>query len=119
MYDFAHARAYIPVECAFGALKGRFQILWRELESHSEQINATVIRACRGLHNICIMHDNDTLEALSRIVVDEDRNYTEDELLRHDNDTEIFDSYWDTGGNELRKGETKRSFYLRLICSTK
>ncbi|OWZ14490.1 hypothetical protein PHMEG_00012025 [Phytophthora megakarya] len=60
-YNLVHSRRRISVECAFGALKGRFQILRHELESHSEQVDATVIGACVVLHNFCILHDKKSL----------------------------------------------------------
>jgi len=114
-YNLVHSRTRIPVECAFGALKGRFQILRRELESHSEQIDGTLIGACIVLHNFCMMHESDSLGALSEIVADEDFNSLSDEMLDHGSDEVGFERESYSDEKEHCLGSTKRSFYLRQI----
>ena len=61
-----------PIECAFGRLKARWQILTRKMDLKLENI-PTVIHACFILHNFCEKND---------VYIDEDQVQTQIELIK-------------------------------------
>ena len=52
-FNYRHSRAGMVTEECYGQLKGRWQILLRKCESHTEDVKAYTI-ACMVLHNTCI-----------------------------------------------------------------
>ena len=52
-FNIELSRAHVAVECAFGVLKSRFQILMKKIDDTLERSNQIIV-ACCVLHNICI-----------------------------------------------------------------
>ena len=54
LFNKLHSKTRMPVERAFGALKGRWRILNKTLESTNIQTICKVIRCCILLHNLTL-----------------------------------------------------------------
>ncbi|KAE8953627.1 hypothetical protein PF010_g32554 [Phytophthora fragariae] len=87
-FNKAHSRTRMPVEMAFGALKGRFQILRRELDMNSDVEDGKVIASCFVLHNFALTYERNSLEELATLVRGEVANSMQDEMLLHDDNAD-------------------------------
>ncbi|KAE9360998.1 hypothetical protein PF008_g1465 [Phytophthora fragariae] len=59
VYNLAHSRTLMVVECAFGRLKNRFRVLLGKVEQKSSATVCNVIIGCVVLHNLLtIVQDN-------------------------------------------------------------
>lgn len=76
----------IIVEMAFGALEGRWQILRRDLDMHSEEEDGKVIVACIVLHNFCLQYDVDIIVSLAETVSADENKSMGDDMVNHDAD---------------------------------
>lgn len=116
-FNKEHSRTRMAVEMAFGALKGRFQILRRELDMKSEQADGQLIAACVVLHNFCIHYETNTLDILHDVVAAEPRNSMTDEMAMHseaENECVVQDDEVDP---DLQLGRAKRQHIMNLLCN--
>ncbi|KAF4130915.1 DDE superfamily endonuclease [Phytophthora infestans] len=86
-FNKAHSRARIPVKLAFGALKGRFRILRRELDMNSDIEAGKVNASCFVLHNVSLTFERNTLEELDTAVRGEHNSSMHDEMLLHNDNS--------------------------------
>ncbi|KAF4147248.1 DDE superfamily endonuclease [Phytophthora infestans] len=111
-FNKAHSRTRIPVEMAFGTLKGRFQILRRELDMNSDVEDGKVIASCFVLHNFSLTYERNTLEELATVIRGDYNNSMHDEMLLHNEnsggDLEVFQVEEDAE-EELLEGQRKRN----------
>ncbi|KAI9991324.1 hypothetical protein PInf_019005 [Phytophthora infestans] len=106
---------------AFGTLKGRFQILRRELDMNSDVEDKKVIASCFVLHNFSLTYERNTLEELATIIRGDYNNSMHDEMLLHNEnsggDLEVFQVEEDAE-EELLEGQRKRNYIVSELVES-
>jgi hypothetical protein len=114
-YNKLHAQTRNRVECAFGALKGRFPILKTELSMDNDGEDGVLIAACVALHNWCIRHESDSMGYLKNVVIDDEfENDLVDRMLDHKGDDPIFNPV-DKSSVGLQQGRNIRSQFVAFF----
>ena len=62
-FNEEHVRGRVPVEIAFGHLKGRWRILNTEIDEETSRVKKTIMTCCI-LHNICVSENDSTPQIL-------------------------------------------------------